>query len=84
MKGRLVDPKTQRTERMASARALWEDLAVKARSLHCPEHVVGPWRIVVSGETPESLRLQVYGCCEKIGRAVTEMIRADPRTSRQR
>ena len=79
----VVDLKAQKTEHMASARALWEDLAVKARSLHCPEHVVGPWRIAVIGETPDSLRLQVYGCCEKIGRAVTEMIGADPRTSRQ-
>lgn len=66
---------------LAAARALWEDLAVKARGIHCPEHLVGPWRVVVSGETREALRLQIYGCCEKLGQVVTEMVRADPRIS---
>ena len=59
--------------------ALWEDLASKARGLNCPEHYVGPWRVVVTGETRETMRLQVYGCCERIGQAVTAMLRADPR-----
>lgn len=62
---------------MVATRALWEDLAVKARGLHCPEHIVGPWRVTVTGDTRETMRLQVYGCCEKVGQAVTEMIRAD-------
>ena len=47
----------------------------------CPVHYVGPWRVVVIGETRESMRLQVYGCCERIGAAVTAMVRADPRVA---
>ena len=59
--------------------ALWEDLASKARGLNCPEHFVGPWRVVVTGDSRETMRLQVYGCCERIGQAVTAMLRGDPR-----
>jgi hypothetical protein len=62
-----------------ASKALWEDLAVKARGLHCPEHHVGPWRIVVLGETRETMRLHIYGCCDRLGRAINEMIAADPR-----
>ena len=62
-------------------RALWEDLAARARGLSCPVHFVGPWRVVVSGDSPQSMRLQVYGCCERIGQAVSEMVRADPRVA---
>ena len=61
--------------------ALWEDLASKARGLHCPAHFVGPWRVYVTGESRESMRLQVYGCCERLGQAVNAMLRADPRVS---
>jgi hypothetical protein len=66
---------------MAAARATWEDLAARARGLHCPDHIVGPWRVVVTGDRPESLNLQIYGCCPRLGVAVAEMIRADPRVS---
>lgn len=66
---------------LVTARAVWDDLAVKARGLHCPEHVVQPWRVAVIGDTRDALRLQIYGCCDKLGQAVTEMIRADPRIS---
>jgi hypothetical protein len=62
-------------------RALWEDLAARARGLSCPVHFVGPWRVVVVGESRESMRLQVYGCCERIGQAVTAMVRSDPRVT---
>jgi hypothetical protein len=76
------DPRQSQTNELAAARALWDDLAVKARAIHCPDHMVGPWRIVVTGETRESMKLQVYGCCPRLGQAVTGMIRADPRTSK--
>jgi hypothetical protein len=66
---------------LAAARALWEDLASKARALHCPEHIVGPWRVVVTGERPETLNLQIYGCCQRLGMVVADMIEADPRVS---
>jgi hypothetical protein len=66
---------------LAAARALWEDLASKARALHCPEHIVGPWRVVVTGERPETLNLQIYGCCQRLGMVVADMIKADPRVS---
>jgi len=66
---------------MAAAQALWEDLAVRARGLHCPEHFVAPWRVVVIGDTRDKLRLQIYGCCDKLGLVVTEMVKADPRIS---
>lgn len=65
-----------------SARKLWDELALKARAIHCPEHFVAPWRVVVIGDTPR-LRLQVYGCCERIGQAVTAMVNADPRVASQ-
>lgn len=67
--------------RLAAARALWEDLAVRARGLHCPEHFVQPWRVVVIGDTSERLRLNIYGCCPKLQVVVTDMIRSDPRTA---
>ena len=69
-------------ELLRARRALWEDLAARARGLSCPAHFVGPWRVVVIGESRESMRLQVYGCCERIGQAVTAMVRSDPRVAR--
>jgi hypothetical protein len=79
------DPNVEDREREAQAqrarRALWEELASKARGLHCPDHFVGPWRVYVTGESRESMRLQVYGCCPKLGEAVKAMLRADPRVS---
>ena len=74
-----MNDKERDAEVLRERRALWEDLAAKARGLNCPTHYVGPWRVVVIGETRESMRLQVYGCCERIGQAVTAMVRADPR-----
>ena len=67
---------------MAAARAIWEDIARRAHSVHCPEHFVAPWRVVVIGDTPDRLRLQIYGCCEKLQLVVTDLIKADPRVSR--
>lgn len=64
-----------------AARALWEELAVRARSVHCPEHFVLPWRVSVLGDAPARYRLYVSGCCARLGDAVNEMIRSDPRTS---
>jgi hypothetical protein len=75
------DRKQREADRLAAAQALWEDLAVRARGLHCPEHFVQPWRVVVIGETAERLRLNIYGCCPKLQVVVSEMIRSDPRTS---
>jgi hypothetical protein len=66
---------------LAATRALWEDLAMKARGIHCPEHLIGPWRVVVIGETREALRLQIYGCCDKLGLVINQMVREDPRIS---
>lgn len=66
---------------MVAARALWDDLAARARGLHCPEHFVVPWRVVVIGETRTTLNLQIYGCCEKLGLVISQMIRTDPRLS---
>jgi hypothetical protein len=62
-------------------RAIWEDVAVKARLLHCPDHYVSPWRVVVMGETSETLDLQIYGCCAKLGVLAGQLVRADPRLS---
>jgi hypothetical protein len=76
-----VDEKGREAEVLRERRALWEDLASKARGLNCPAHFVGPWRVVVIGESRESMRLQVYGCCERIGQAVTAMVRSDPRVA---
>ena len=70
--------------RAAVARALWDELAVKARTVHCPEHYAQPWRISVLGDTPETFRLYVSGCCPRVGDAVTEMIRTDPRVAASR
>ena len=75
------DQKQRDTALLATARALWDDLAVKARLLHCPEHIVQPWRVVVIGDTREALRLQIYGCCDRLQLVISEMIRADPRIS---
>lgn len=61
----------------AQAQALWEDLARKARGVHCPQHFVEPWRVTVIGTAPR-LRLDIAGCCPGIGRAINEMIAADP------
>ncbi|MFV2062850.1 MAG: hypothetical protein ACC726_04965 [Chloroflexota bacterium] len=65
----------------AATLAIWEDLAVQARRVHCPEHVVTPWRVAVRGDTRATMSLQVSGCCAKLGVAVTAMIRNDPRIS---
>jgi hypothetical protein len=70
--------------RTAVARAIWDDLAIEARTVHCPDHYVGPWRISVMGERAEDFRLYVSGCCPRIGEAVTEMIRRDPRIAATR
>lgn len=64
-----------------SARSLWEEMAVRARALHCPEHFAQPWRVSVLGETPERYRLYVSGCCPRLGEAVNQLIRSDPRIS---
>ena len=68
-------------QEMAAARAMWEELAARARALHCPEHFVPPWKVVVSGGSREKLRLQIYGCCARLQTLTTEMIRKDPRMS---
>jgi len=75
----LEDDEKQRD--MAAARAVWEDLAARARLLHCPEHYVEPWRVVVIGDTPDKLRLHISGCCSGLQVVVTELIRSDPRVS---
>ena len=61
------------------AKAVWEDLAAKARGLHCPEHFVEPWRVVVSGSSAGNYRLQIYGCCSQLQTVVSALIKADPR-----
>jgi hypothetical protein len=68
-------------ESFLARRAIWEDVAVRARLLHCPDHYVAPWRVVVTGETRETLDLQIYGCCAKLGVLVGQLVRADPRLS---
>ena len=68
-------------ERLAAARTRWEYLAARARGLHCPEHRMTPWRVVVVGDRAEKLNLQIYGCCGKLGDVVTDMIRTDPSVS---
>lgn len=65
--------------RAANARALWEDLARRARGVHCPEHYVEPWRVTVIGERAETYRLYISGCCSRLGQAVDQMVRTDPR-----
>lgn len=75
------EEREEREADLRSAKALWDDLARKARGVHCPEHLAGPWRVVVLGETREAMRLQIYGCCDRLGRAINEMIAADPRIS---
>ena len=77
-----MDEREREAELLRAMRALWEDLAAKARAVSCPAHLVGPWRVVVIGDTRSSMRLQVYGCCERIGQAVTAMVNADPRIAR--
>jgi hypothetical protein len=74
-----VDDTTQ--QEMAAARALWEDLARRARRLHCPEHYAEPWRVQVIGDTPDDFRLYTSGCCDKLGVVVNALIRSDPRIS---
>lgn len=64
-------------DREALLEALWEELARKARAVHCPEHYVEPWRVRVIGTAP-NLKLDIAGCCPKIGRAINEMIANDP------
>jgi hypothetical protein len=64
---------------MEAARAVWEEIAAKARAVHCPQHFVQPWRVDVIGDSPARLRLNVSGCCAQVGAAVTALIKADPR-----
>lgn len=70
-----------RRQDIAASRAVWDDLAAKARGLHCPEHFVEPWRVVVSGNAPGRMRLQISGCCARLQEVVNAMIRSDPRIS---
>jgi hypothetical protein len=65
------------SEQDAQVRAVWEDLARQARGVHCPAHFVEPWRVHVIG-TPPRLKLDIAGCCPRIGQAINEMIAADP------
>ena len=65
-------------EKDAQLQALWESLAQQARGVHCPEHFVEPWRVYVIGTLPH-LKLDLAGCCPKIGKAVNKMIASDPR-----
>ena len=69
----------QEQNQAAAARALWDELARRARGVHCPEHYVEPWRVTIIGDRPETYRLYVSGCCSKLGDAVNAMIRTDPR-----
>jgi hypothetical protein len=71
----------QNQREMAAARGLWEELAVRARLVHCPDHFTQPWRVMVLGDTPAKLRLYVSGCCPRLGEAVNQMIRSEPRIS---
>ena len=64
---------------LEAARGVWEDVAVRARTVHCPVHFVQPWRVNVIGDQPSRLRLNVSGCCPRLGETVTALIRADPR-----
>ena len=67
---------------LAAAKVVWEQLAARARGLHCPDHFVEPWRVTVIGDSPAKLRLYVSGCCPKLQGVVSELIRSDPRVSR--
>ncbi len=71
----------QDQQQIEAARAVWNDLAARARGLHCPTHFVEPWRVVVIGDTPARLRLQIYGCCPRLQDVVNELIASDPRIS---
>jgi len=66
----------QEQDQEAQLQALWERLAQKARGVHCPQHFVEPWRVHVIGRPPR-LKLDIAGCCPKIGQAINEMIAAD-------
>lgn len=81
MENSLQSKGDQNKEDMAAARAHWDELAVRARILHCPQHYAQPWRVAVLGDRPENLRLYISGCCGKLGEAVNEIIRAEPRVS---
>ena len=61
----------------AQLQALWDDLARKARGVHCPQHYVEPWRVHVIGSAP-NYKLDISGCCSQIGQAINEMISTDP------
>jgi hypothetical protein len=78
------DPKRREAQLDAAARAVWEDLAARARAIHCPEHTIGPWRVVIIGETRDTLRLHSYGCCPRLGEAISQMVRSDPRVNSPR
>jgi hypothetical protein len=71
----------QKQRDMDAARSLWDELAVRARLVHCPEHYTQPWRVMVIGDRPDKLRLYVSGCCPELGDAVNQMIRSEPRIS---
>jgi hypothetical protein len=71
----------QAQQDLAAGKAVWEELAARARALHCPEHFVPPWKVVVIGDSREKLRLQIYGYCAKLQTVTTEMIKRDPRMS---
>ena len=75
------DAKRVEQDRFAAAQAHWEYLAARARAIHCPVHGVAAWRIAVTGDTPEKLNLQIYGCCANLGHAVNDMVNSDPRVS---
>jgi hypothetical protein len=76
-----LHPRHHEQGELDAARAVWDELAARARSLHCPEHFVEPWRVVVIGDRPDRLRLQIYGCCARLQAVVNEMIGSDPRVS---
>lgn len=74
-----MPPKDEAKRDLDAARAVWEDVAVRARAVHCPVHFALPWRVDVIGTEPSRLRLNVSGCCPRLGEAVTALVRSDPR-----
>jgi hypothetical protein len=76
-----LPPRDHQHQDIKAARAVWDDIAARARALHCPTHFVEPWRVVVIGDTTARLGLQIYGCCPRLQEVVNELIDADPRVS---
>jgi hypothetical protein len=74
-----LQPTDHQEREPVDARAVWDELAARARGLHCPQHFVEPWRVVVIGDSPQRYRLQIYGCCPRLQVVVTQMLKADPR-----